>query len=83
VSGSITLSCGHQLVGDYDTGSVSVRIGTYDCDAVEGFYPCVSYGVWCPSCADRARGEPEWLETEQDADLWLAGEHPAQREVAA
>jgi formylmethanofuran dehydrogenase subunit E-like metal-binding protein len=67
MKGSVTASCGHVLA-EGETG-VDVISGGEDCDAVDGFRPCLFYNHFCPKCAAewRAKG---WL-FENEAEAWM------------
>jgi hypothetical protein len=65
----IVANCGHS-VDDYDELQ-TVRLSGEDCDAVEGFVPCVSYREFCRPCAERAASWPEFLPDEAAVDAWL------------
>lgn len=77
---AITASCGHE-VADYNDLQ-TVRYASEDCDAIDGFVPCVSYAEYCARCARKARRWPEFLANDEAADEWLtraAAEHFAKR----
>jgi len=38
-------------------------------------------GVYCPECVEKRKHDANYLPTRKDEELWLAGKHPAQREV--
>lgn len=52
----VKASCGCWLK-EGDEG-VPIRYGSSDCDAVDGFCPCVVYALFCSECAARARQWP-------------------------
>lgn len=51
-AGSVTASCGHQLVGS-DGGQI-VQYAGQTCDAVEGFRPCTETALFCAVCAEKS-----------------------------
>jgi hypothetical protein len=67
--GSITASCGH-ILGDNEPGE-SVIYGGENCDAVDGFQPCLFYAHFCQKCADEWRARGWLLKNETEADAWL------------
>lgn len=65
----VKASCGCWLK-EGDEG-VPIRYGSSDCDAVDGFCPCVVYALFCSECAARARQWPEYLPDTVDDDWWF------------
>jgi hypothetical protein len=59
MKGSITATCGHKVESVDDL--ISVTFSGEECDAIDGFYPCVHYVEYCPPCAEAAKLWPEYL----------------------
>ena len=66
----IIASCGHSVANACDT--VTVRLKSEYCQAGHGFVPSVIYGEYCPSCADNAKTDPDYLDSESAVDAFLA-----------
>ncbi len=73
MTGSITATCGHKV--DSVDDLITVIYHGEDCDAIDGFVPCVFYSVYCPTCAEEAKKWPEYLPTHEAADAWLDAQH--------
>lgn len=69
MTGTIRASCGHVLKDDEET--VGVIYGGEDCDAVEGFVPCIHFASFCPACAEDAKAWPTWFPDVETAEAWL------------
>ena len=70
MEGSIILSCGHKSE-DYPNDAIPVRWGEFDCDAIEGFLPVVTYADYCPSCAAKAKTWDTYIETDEQEKEWF------------
>lgn len=69
--GSITLSC-----GCVDKPPIDIIYGSADCDAVQGFLPCLVFAVYCEDCAQELRVEGiPIFDDEADGDIWLEAQH--------
>ena len=73
-TGGIFANCGHE-VDSYDH-LIFVYWPDEDCDAIEGFYPCVTQSPQCPDCAGRIWMDPTWVTfaTEEESHAWLHAE---------
>jgi hypothetical protein len=67
--GRIIATCGHKVVNMDDI--VDVRYRSEDCDAVEGFRPCVVYASYCKPCAEKLKSDPDYIGTDEDEEAWL------------
>lgn len=66
---TIYATCGHK-VGSVDD-LTPVRYGDEDCDAIDGFQPCVVHAEFCPACAAKAETWPEFIRTEEEERDWF------------
>ena len=61
------LSCGCA-----DRPEVQIIYGGEDCDAVDGFVPCLFFSTYCQECADKLRAEGiPMFDSEEEGDRWL------------
>ncbi len=66
----IFAACGCAAAGIDDL--VQVRLRAEHCDPAEGFVKAVMSGAYCPACAARLRGSPEWIGSDAEAAAWLS-----------
>lgn len=69
IKGSITASCGHKVASMED--GADVRYGGHDCDAVDGFQPCIFYAFFCRPCAEKLKASGDLIETDEQEDAWF------------
>ena len=73
---TIIATCCCELTDDDGEDGMGHQVSwqSEDCDAMTGFHRSVSYGTLCNKCLTKYR---EWgiiLETESEANAWLAGD---------
>ena len=65
----IRASCYHEVASSDEL--FDVRFRSWDCDAIEGYLPCVTYASYCIDCAARLELEGELITSDAEEDKWL------------
>lgn len=68
---TIIASCSHEVASVYEL--TPVRFGAEDCDAIDGFRPCVVHAEYCRDCAAKVETWPECIRSEAEEAEWLHG----------